>query len=1097
MSCRKNQRNLSSTERTAFVNAMVALKTTVPSQLGLGNRYDDYVHWHMMAMDDGSAHRGPAFLPWHREFLRRLELDLRAVDPEISIPYWDWTVDNSPNPATPGSPWTDDFMGGNGDPDDDDRVTTGQFAFATGNWPLAMDEDGFGFLRRNFGAEAATLPTANNVSTCLTETPYDESPWNDSGSLASFRNRLEGWFGPGSIHNRVHLWVGGSMLPGTSPNDPVFFLHHCNIDRLWTLWNRALPGEQYHPQGTPGDTGPAGHNVTQSMNPWGGATTVASVLDSHAIGVWYDTDPPEIDERTMSLAFVDVQEGVGGTGVTTYRAILLRVIGCSPVEFEFVGNPTGGFTKVGDDMITFEAHDAPGPTTGRLWIAYNTNSGTINGQVTVRARARDSGGNVIWEETWDVALSANSVPRQRSAIAVVLDRSGSMGWDAGDGTTRISKLRSAMHSFIDLMQPGDGLGIVRFDDEVNRLMDVGDVGTPGPARTDALDIIDTHDAARTLDPRGNTAIGLGLIEGQAVLTDAAGAMPPYENRAILVMTDGNENVPPMVHDVGASGFDTRTFAIGFGPAHDVSAPTLTELTDNHQGYMVVTGAITPSDQFRLTKYFLQVQTGITNQQIVVDPTSSLVLGAEHRIPFWITEAEMGMDVIVLCPAPYYLDFTIETPAGVRIDPPRAAAEPAIDFALRQETSFYRVTLPALPGTGSHAGRWHAVLRLGDRAGSARLSAGRLKGQSLPYSVVVRSHSNLRFAASLHQKSYEPGAAVTLFANLSEYDVPVERRAQVWADVTLPGGSERKVTMGETDPGQFTGGFTADYAGVYQVRVYARGNTFYGTRFTREQVLSAVAFKGGDAPPSRGDGGIGGILDWLDERDKRLCKLLECLTSEHVLGKEFERHLRELGVDLEALRKCLARWCQSRPAVSRGTRALTATPAAAPQPAAAVSGSAGLAALLASPELREALEAIRMESLTQKGAGFATLGPRPPLPPTPPPPAMSGGHHGGPVRPSGPGHQHGDPHERRPMFDLSPQDKAAPGRHDRQEGLKPTAGHPGHEHGPQAPAGHREPHSHGSRAMFDLSPQDKAAPGEHDRQEDGEDWKKGPRGPLAE
>ena len=35
------------------------------------------------------------------------------------------------------------------------------------------------------------------------------------------------------MHNLVHRWVGGSMGPGTSPNDPVFFLHHCNVDRIW------------------------------------------------------------------------------------------------------------------------------------------------------------------------------------------------------------------------------------------------------------------------------------------------------------------------------------------------------------------------------------------------------------------------------------------------------------------------------------------------------------------------------------------------------------------------------------------------------------------------------------------------------------------------------------------------------------------------------------------------------------------------------------------------------------------------------------------------------------------------------------------------
>jgi hypothetical protein len=41
--------------------------------------YDQYVEWHMNA--GAAAHAGPAFFPWHREFLRRLELDLQAINP--------------------------------------------------------------------------------------------------------------------------------------------------------------------------------------------------------------------------------------------------------------------------------------------------------------------------------------------------------------------------------------------------------------------------------------------------------------------------------------------------------------------------------------------------------------------------------------------------------------------------------------------------------------------------------------------------------------------------------------------------------------------------------------------------------------------------------------------------------------------------------------------------------------------------------------------------------------------------------------------------------------------------------------------------------
>jgi tyrosinase len=89
--CRKNQASLTATERSRFVAAVLALKAA--------GTYDQYVQRHIASMAGGGswAHRGPAFLPWHRKFLLDFELDLRAIDPTITLPYWDWTVDAAPS----------------------------------------------------------------------------------------------------------------------------------------------------------------------------------------------------------------------------------------------------------------------------------------------------------------------------------------------------------------------------------------------------------------------------------------------------------------------------------------------------------------------------------------------------------------------------------------------------------------------------------------------------------------------------------------------------------------------------------------------------------------------------------------------------------------------------------------------------------------------------------------------------------------------------------------------------------------------------------------------------------------------------------------
>lgn len=266
MRCRKNQASLTAQEKARFVAAVLALKAN--------GTYNQYVALHVNNMP--SAHRAPAFFAWHREMLRRFELDLQAIDSSVTLPYWNWTIDN----AATSSIWNSDFMGGNGRPSDG-KVMDGAFAFDGGNWPLS----GGGFLARRFGLGIATLPTAMDLSTALGTTPYDLSPYNDGASLAGFRNTLEGWRNGPQLHNRVHVWVGGSMSPSSSPDDPVFFLHHCFIDKCWADWQALHPME---PPYGPVSGAPSGHNLNDVMQPW--AVTPASLVDHHALGYAYDTE---------------------------------------------------------------------------------------------------------------------------------------------------------------------------------------------------------------------------------------------------------------------------------------------------------------------------------------------------------------------------------------------------------------------------------------------------------------------------------------------------------------------------------------------------------------------------------------------------------------------------------------------------------------------------------------------------------------------------------------------------------------------------------------------------------------------------------------
>jgi tyrosinase len=253
--------------RKSFVDGVLALKQERPgpttADVGIGgpprplSTYDLFIIWHHLAMmrmtpptqnDRNAAHSGPAFLPWHRLMLLLFELQMQRLlgDDTVGLPYWDWAVDGGLDPdQQPGAPLWDGTtgIGGSGTPVGDGPFRSSEFRVeieSRSQAQLVATDRG---LDRALGLGAEQLPTIEHVDAALDETTLDGSPWNSDS--AGFRNQLEGWR-PYGLHNLVHVWVGGDMLPASSPNDPVFYLNHCNVDRVWEAW-MARNGRNYVP----------------------------------------------------------------------------------------------------------------------------------------------------------------------------------------------------------------------------------------------------------------------------------------------------------------------------------------------------------------------------------------------------------------------------------------------------------------------------------------------------------------------------------------------------------------------------------------------------------------------------------------------------------------------------------------------------------------------------------------------------------------------------------------------------------------------------------------------------------------------------------
>ncbi|HKJ68139.1 MAG TPA: tyrosinase family protein [bacterium] len=328
---RRSVKTLSASERQQYVDAVLALKSTQSPFDPSLSYYDQLVAFHREAVRYGRVHLGyavahetPAFLPWHRKLMLLIEDAIRELAfPDFTLPYWDWT-----DPESLDIIFTTDFMGPLiGDSSDNYAVNAGPFRkgeFPLGITPIPLgDTDAgsqcpFTFLTR--GPKTIPLPTAEEVADMMALTRYSAPPYDNSIDYAlSFNNTMLGIPNEEGmdpfLHSAVHTYVGGTWEgtyydPGfnqhdityqgsmtvldASPNDPVFFLHHCNVDRLWAEWER-VNGNIYEPE--------SGYNLYFNLddqfypflqfadNPRMASygMTPGSMLDIEPLGFTYDT----------------------------------------------------------------------------------------------------------------------------------------------------------------------------------------------------------------------------------------------------------------------------------------------------------------------------------------------------------------------------------------------------------------------------------------------------------------------------------------------------------------------------------------------------------------------------------------------------------------------------------------------------------------------------------------------------------------------------------------------------------------------------------------------------------------------------------------
>ena len=248
---RKNANDLTAGERTRFLDALGRL-----NDRGMG-AFTNFRNMHTFEAV-AEAHGDAAFLPWHRAYLLDLERELQNFDASVTVPYWKFD-ERAPRL------FRRNFMGV--------ATASGSVDFDSDN-PLIswVSGQGLGITRR---------PLFNTQTEPASRVRNDEDQTMDlgNGNYVGFRFAME--LDP---HGSAHVSFGGDSFlgdPHTATWDPLFFLLHSNVDRLWAKWqwlkgrfNVQVP-ETYNPDRVKdcslgGEH--LGQNLAHTMWPWNGVT---------------------------------------------------------------------------------------------------------------------------------------------------------------------------------------------------------------------------------------------------------------------------------------------------------------------------------------------------------------------------------------------------------------------------------------------------------------------------------------------------------------------------------------------------------------------------------------------------------------------------------------------------------------------------------------------------------------------------------------------------------------------------------------------------------------------------------------------------------
>ena len=210
----------------------------------------------------GGVSEARLFLPWHRAYLYTLEKALQDQVSGVTIPFWDWRTNPDQNGSIP--------QAFSQVPTDNQPNPLYSFHIKLGP-KKPIDRDTIRFPGSAISQDQAfSLPTPDEITNIINQNPHFDD----------FSDHIQ------NVHNNIHMWTGGStitngrIVSGDMTNldlaafDPIFWSHHCMIDRIWWMWQQQYGINQIDPD-----------YLGLALEPF--TLTVNDVLDIYKLGYEY------------------------------------------------------------------------------------------------------------------------------------------------------------------------------------------------------------------------------------------------------------------------------------------------------------------------------------------------------------------------------------------------------------------------------------------------------------------------------------------------------------------------------------------------------------------------------------------------------------------------------------------------------------------------------------------------------------------------------------------------------------------------------------------------------------------------------------------